>query len=336
MANILLTLAEEVDATTESHFAVRYPVDENDCFDFAAGLKQLGHNVYFVNWKDLVFESQECSAHFTRMFDYADSSFVKPLALADFQLVFVYKMEGFYFDLPRFFQMVSVFEDNIPVVVNDPATIRHNIDKSYLFHLADRNIRVGSPFTIEDAIKKRLSKGLPCVIKPLFGERGMRVILAKTISDLKPIEGDEKKYIAQEFMPEIRDGEKSLAFLGFEFQHAVVKRPSKDNQDEFRCNESLGGTVEIYDPTDEELRYSVELLKTYEAFGCPIHFSRIDFVTTSSGPRLIEAELLNPSIYANYSKKGPQFGKAIASYFDELIKKVAPSAQACKSAADVC
>jgi len=335
LANILLTLAEEVAETTDSHFAVRFPVDENDCFDFAAGLKALGHKVYFVNWQDLEFETAERGAHFTRLFDYGASRFVKPLELSEFALVFVYKMEGFYFDLPRFFQMIEVFEKHVQIVVNDPATIRHNIDKSYLFQLSEKNVRVGSPFTIEDALEKRLSKDLPCVVKPLFGERGRNVFLAQSPKDLKQIEGDEKKYIAQEFMPEIRDGEKSLAFLGFDFQHAVVKKPNRENTDEFRCNESLGGTVAIYDPSEEELQYCVDLLKTYESFGCPIHFSRIDFVTTGSGPRLVEAELLNPSIYANYSKKGPQFGKAIAKYFDELINKNGNTAGACKSAADV-
>lgn len=322
MANVLLTLAEEVGKTTDTHFAVRFPVDENDCFDFAAGLKALGHNVYFVNWRDLDLENEPDpkKVQFNRMFDYQNSCFVKPLALSDFALVFVYKMEGFYFDLPRFFAMVSAFEKNISVVVNDPATIRHNIDKSYLFQLMERGISVGHPYTVKDAVEQRLKQNLSCVVKPLFGERGNKVLLAKSIDDLNEIEGSESEFIAQEYMPEIRDGEKSLAFLGFEFQHAVVKRPNVLNADEFRCNESLGGTVAIYEPTAEELDYCLNLLKVYESFGCPIHFSRVDFVTTGGGPKLVEVELLNPSIYANYSNKGPQFGAAIANYFDSLIR----------------
>ena len=322
MSNILLTLAEEVGATTECHFAVRYPVDENDCFDFAAGLKELGHKVYFVNWRDLDLENEPDpkKVQFNRMFDYQNSCFVKPLALSDFALVFVYKMEGFYFDLPRFFNMVSTFEKNIPIVVNHPSTIRHNINKTYLFQLQQHGVNVGIPYTLEEAVEQRLRHNQPCVIKPIFGERGNNVLLAKTVSDLEKIKGKEKEFLAQEFMPEIRQGEKSLAFLGFDFQHAVIKRPNKDNLDEFRCNESLGGTVEIYEPTKEELEYCANLLKVYESFGCPIHFSRIDFVTTDSGPKLVEGELLNPSIYANYSKKGPQFGKAIGNYFDRLLR----------------
>ncbi|HNB21473.1 MAG TPA: hypothetical protein PKZ32_03605 [Candidatus Melainabacteria bacterium] len=322
MANVLLTLAEEVGASTDKCFAVRYPVDENDCYDFAAGLRELGHNVYFVNWRDLDLESEPdaTKVQFTRMFDYRNSCFVKPLALSDFSLVFVYKMEGFYFDMQRFFAMVKAFEANIPVVVNDPATIRHNINKSYLFQLLSRGVSVGQPYMIEDAVKERLSRNLPCVVKPLFGERGNSVFLAHSPEDLREIGGKESQFIAQEYMPEIRQGEKSLAYLGFEFQHAVIKRPNQDKTDEFRCNESLGGTVAVYEPTGDELAYCRNLLKVYESLGCPIHFSRIDFVTTNAGPRLVEAELLNPSIYANYSGKGKEFGRAIAGYFDQLLR----------------
>jgi glutathione synthase/RimK-type ligase-like ATP-grasp enzyme len=204
-------------------------------------------------------------------------------------------------------------------VVNHPSTIRHNIDKTYLFQLTENGVSVGRPYTIEEAVEQRLKHNLPCVIKPLFGERGNNVLLAKSVSDLEKIKGKEKEFLAQEYMPEIRQGEKSLAFLGFDFQHAVIKRPNKDNADEFRCNESLGGTVDVYEPTRDELDYCDNLLKVYESFGCPIHFSRIDFVTTDNGPKLVEAELLNPSIYANYSKKGPRFGKAIGNYFDRLL-----------------
>jgi glutathione synthase/RimK-type ligase-like ATP-grasp enzyme len=335
LANILLTLAEEVGATTEKHFAVRFPVDENDCFDFAAGLKAIGHDVYFVNWRDLDLENEPDpkKVQFNRMFDYQNSRFVKPLELSDFALVFVYKMEGFYFDLSRFFKMVSTFEKSIPIVVNHPSTIRHNIDKSYLFQLQESGVSVGSSYTIEEAVEQRLKHNQPCVIKPLFGERGNSVFLAKTVADLESLENKEK-FIAQEFMPEIRQGEKSLAFLGFDFQHAVKKRPNKENADEFRCNESLGGTVDIYEPTEEELDYCDNLLRVYESFGCPIHFSRIDFVTTDDGPKLVEAELLNPSIYANYSNKGPQFGKAIAAYFDALMRNAAIQESAYSRAVD--
>src|SRR5215210_3471342 len=101
MCNILLTLAEEREETTASHFAVKYKVDEYDCFDFSRGLQELKHQVFFANWDDLR------ERQFTRMFHDNKKKFIPPLALEEMDLIFIYKMEGFYFNLPRFFQMVE-------------------------------------------------------------------------------------------------------------------------------------------------------------------------------------------------------------------------------------
>ena len=122
-------------------------------------------------------------------------------------------------------------------------------------------------------------------------------------------------------MPTIRDGEKSLMFLGLRYHHAVIKRPCPGNPDEFRCNESLGGTVTVYEPTASELAYAERALRVYASFGCPVHYSRIDFIDTEKGPVLMEAELLNPAAFANYSGKGRQFGRKVAEYLDRLIAR---------------
>jgi hypothetical protein len=58
----------------------------------------------------------------------------------------------------------------------------------------------------------------------------------------------------------------------------------------------------------------------YEGLGYPAHFSRVDILSVEGFPMLLEAELLNPSMYANYSKKGEAFGKQLALYFDRFIK----------------
>lgn len=315
MSSIIFTLAEDPQSTTDVHFAVKYSVDENDCFDFAHGLSNLGHQIFFANWRDLNDD------RFERIFDYNRKCFVKPIYCSQFDLAFVYKMEGFLFDMPAFFRMVSQFERSCPTVINHPRTIRHNIDKSYLWELERAGIRIIPTFTVDDTLKNKLSPDFKLVLKPRCGERGNGIFLAERPEDLDPIKGRENQYIAQQYMPEIRDGERSLVFLGHDYQHAVLKRPSAKNTKEFRCNESLGGTVDIYQPTQRELEFSCHLLNAYERkLGCPVHFSRVDLISVDGSPVLVEAELLNPSIYANYSNKGPQFGSAIAHYFDNLLR----------------
>jgi glutathione synthase/RimK-type ligase-like ATP-grasp enzyme len=230
-------------------------------------------------------------------------------------------MEGFLFDVPRFERMVSLFERNCGVVVNHPQTIRHNIDKRYLWDLEERGIAVPKTLLVGEEVRVRLRRGEKMVLKPRCAERGFGALLATDESALQSIAGKEEDYIAQEYLPSIRDGERSLAYLGNKFQHAVIKKPSPANLDEFRCNESLGGTVEVYDPTDSELHFAQRVLDVYASLGCEVHFSRVDLVIEDDGPVLIEAELLNPSIYANYSKRGKEFGETIAQYFHNLIER---------------
>jgi glutathione synthase/RimK-type ligase-like ATP-grasp enzyme len=313
LANILITLAEERESTRPDHFAVKYKVDEYDCYDFTDALKELGHDVYFVNWDDLR------GSAFTRMFHDNAKGFVSPLPLARMDLTFVYKMEGFYFDLPRFFRMVETFAADSPLVLNDPATIRHNADKRYLWELEAKGVRVIPTRYVDASAGERLAAGEAFVLKPIRGERGQGVHLARRVEDLAVIAGREDEYLAQDFMPDIRRGERSLVFLGFEYQLAVMKRPAADRLEEFRCNETLGGTVEVYEPTPGEIEFAVAALRAYESLGCPVHYSRVDLIETGDGPTLMEAELINPAAFANYSGKGRQFGESLARYFDRLL-----------------
>lgn len=314
MSNILLTLAEVREETTDHHFAVKYSVDEYDCFDFSRGLQALKHDVFFANWDDLR------AGQFRRMFHDNEKQFISPIPLSEMDLIFVYKMEGFYFNLPRFFQMVQTFADAAPLVVNHPATIRHNIDKRYMWALAEKGVRVIPTHYLDERVRERLAAGERFVLKPIRGERGRDVMRVSSMDELAAIEGREDEFLAQDFMPAIREGERSLVYLGFEYQHAVLKRPSASNPQEFRCNESLGGTVVVYEPQPEELDFAQQVLTAYESLGCPVHYSRIDMIQTDDGPTLIEAELINPSIFANYSHKGLQFGESIARYFHHLLK----------------
>lgn len=316
LSNILMTMAEERAETTDAHFAVKYKVDEYDCFDFSNGLKALGHDVFFVNWDDLE------GSQFKRMFHDNAKRFIAPsVPLAQMDLIFVYKMEGFYFNLARFFRMVQTFADASNLVINNPATIKHNIDKRYLWDLQGKGIHVIPTHNVDDCVRERLAKGQPFVLKPIRGERGHGIMLVKTLSELSAIKGREDEYLIQDYMPEIRDGERSLVFLGFEYQHAVIKKPSINNPQEFRCNESLGGTVAVYEPTLEELDFAQRVLKAYESLNCPVHYSRIDMIQTSTGTTLVEAELINPSMYANYSGKGVEFGNHLAHYFHTLLEQ---------------
>ena len=308
-----MTMNEDTRFTRSNHFAVTYRVDEHDCLDCVAGLEALGHEVFFVNWHD--FDGRQ----FSRMFHATRENFVEPVPLEDMDLIWAYQMEGFYAERPRFLRMVEAFRRACPLVINDPRTIRHNLGKTYLWELQRHGVRVIPTCRVDETIARRLAAGEPLVLKPVFGERGNGVILARKPADLDEIGDRRGEYIAQSYMPSVRDGEKSLVFLGFHYHHAIIKRPRPGDPDEFRCNESRGGTVATYDPTAGELAYAEKTLRAYSSLGCPVHFSRVDFIDSEQGPVLMEAELLNPATFANYSGKGREFGRNVAAYLDRLI-----------------
>lgn len=299
--------------TRDDHFAVKLEVDDGDCYDFSRELQALGHDVFFVNWDDL--DGRE----FSRMFHDNARRFITPLAPSSADLIFVYKMEGFYFNLPRFFQMVQMFAEAAPLVINDPATIRHNIDKRYLLELERKGILVPPTQLMNDSVRERVARGEPVVLKPIRGERGKGVVLVKNAVELAAVEEFEDEYLAQDYVPGVHDGEISFVFLGFECQFVFLKKAS--NPEEFRCNASQGATAVLYEPTAAEMNFALRTLSAYESFGCPIHYSRIDLIRSDRGPMLMEAELINPSIFARYFNRGEVFGKKIAAYFDRLLKK---------------
>ncbi|MDQ1611455.1 MAG: hypothetical protein QOG00_1386 [Pyrinomonadaceae bacterium] len=315
VSNILLTLAEEKESTRDDHFGVKIAVDDGDCYDFSDALQALGHDVFFANWDDLDLDARA----FKRMFHDNAKRFITPVSLSEMDLIFVYKMEGFYFDLHRFFRMVQTFAEAAPLVVNDPATIRHNIDKRYLFELERKGILVPPTQLMNDSVRERLARGEAFVLKPISGERGKGVMLIKTPDELAAIEGHEEEYLAQDFIPGVRAGERSLVFLGFEYQFGFIKRPT--NPEEFRCNASQGGEAVLCEPTAAEMDLALRTLRAYESFGCPVHYSRIDMIRSDRGPMLMEAELINPSIFARYFDRGEEFGQKLAAYFDHLLKR---------------
>jgi glutathione synthase/RimK-type ligase-like ATP-grasp enzyme len=244
--------------------------------------------------------------------------FVTPLAPSSADLIFVYKMEGFYFDLPRFFQMVQMFAESAPLVINHPATIRHNIDKRYLLELERKGILIPPTGLMNDSVRERVARGEPVVLKPINGERGKGVMLVKNTDELAAVEGFEEQYLVQDYVPGVRAGEISFVFLGFEYQFAFLKKAV--NPDEFRCNASQGGMAVPYEPTPAEMDFALRTLRAYESLGCPVHYSRIDLIRSDRGPVLMEAELINPSIFARYFDRGEEFGKKLAAYFDRLLK----------------
>jgi hypothetical protein len=98
--------------------------------------------------------------------------------------------------------------------------------------------------------------------------------------------------LVQQFQPEIvSEGEWSVCFFGGEFSHAVLKRP---REGDFRTQPELGGSRRQMIPPPVVLAGSAAVLAQAEASTL---YARVDGIVSDGAFRLMELELIEPSLY---------------------------------------
>ena len=125
-----------------------------------------------------------------------------------------------------------------------------------------------------------LSK-FPCIMKSVSGHGGQEVFFVKDLKEVNQIkvEYPNLKFIYQEFLE--NNGDVRIYMLNGE---AVVAIKRKSNID-FRNNYSLGGEVELYEPSKEMVDVAVKVANLLKA-----DFIGVDFLLTDSDFKIIEIE----------------------------------------------
>jgi glutathione synthase/RimK-type ligase-like ATP-grasp enzyme len=314
--SIYITLSEKKGENPKV-FAVDNRVGGDDYIFWIKEFEKLDYDVNLVNWDDYKDKS------FSRVYHHNSSSFVEPKVLCSNDAIMLYKQEGFFHpeNWDRFHRMLNGLEKSGAFVINDPKTIRWNISKEHLYYLMEKGATVCKVHEVKDALE-RMETGEKFVVKPKIAARGIGMVLVKDRKDIEKINSleDKTNYIAQEFCDGIRDGERSLFYVGHDYSHAVLKIPNPENPTEIRCNKSVGGSVSQYDPTDEEIDYTNNIIDLISE-EYPVIFSRIDFAYHNGKPHLIEAELLNPSAFATFAGVGKDFGERLVGHLNKLIEE---------------
>jgi len=304
--NIIITVPEDLSKTTNDNMALLHQVEEDDCRHFATALDALGYQTGFANWAD--YDGQ-----FHRVFAPGSKEWHDTVDPAQTDLVFFYKMEGFLDNRECFLQMVSDVGGKT-TVINHPTTIQHNISKRYLLDLAERGIPTIPTYSLQEALDQAESP-TGYILKPWIAERGKDQYRAGSKQELEQFLEQHpalaETHLAQPFDPSIRHGERSLVYLGYDFEHAVIKIPQEGD---YQANGSQGAKVEPYNPEQDELELAEVTLKAYPT---PVFFSRIDITRD----RVMEAECLNPSVFANWVGRGEVYGKSFAHHVDEFLRR---------------
>ena len=125
-----------------------------------------------------------------------------------------------------------------------------------------------------------LSK-FPCIMKSVSGHGGQEVFFIKDLKQVNQIKNEHPnlKFIYQEYLENV--GDTRIYMLNGEMVVAIKRKSNKD----YRNNYSLGGEVELFEPSKEMVDAAIKVASLLKA-----DFIGVDFLLTDSGFKIIEIE----------------------------------------------
>jgi glutathione synthase/RimK-type ligase-like ATP-grasp enzyme len=223
----------------------------------------------------------------------------------------------YHYDIAGFKTWLDQVEAAGLPVYNPAPLVRWNLDKSYLFDLQSRGVKIPHSTILppdQQPAELYAAQGWSsAVIKPLAGASGHlveRVALDELDEWARRVRAQraDVPWLVQEFLPAIQQtGELSLVFLGGEFSHAVRKQPQPG---EYRINSQYQGAITRVAPEPLVIEQAQAVLAALPVV--PL-YARVDGVVDRDGEFcLIELELNEPGLYFTFAPEQ-------AVHFAEII-----------------
>lgn len=192
-------------------------------------------------------------------------------------------------------------------VLNPPAVLQWNSHKGYLVELAEAGVPVVPTRLVPAGGDASLDgEGGALVIKPAVssGSRGAGRFGARdpaAAAHLADLLADRDALVQPYVESVARHGERSLIFLGGEFSHAVDKVPADGD---YRVQEMYGGRYRTHTPTRAELEAAAVALAA--APTPDLLYARVDLVEATTGPQVMELELIEPELFLGFDSDAPR------------------------------
>ena len=124
-------------------------------------------------------------------------------------------------------------------------------------------------------------KSFPCIMKSVSGHGGQEVFLVKNLEQVRQIKTEHLnlKFIFQEFLE--NNGDVRIYVLN----KKVIVSIKRKSQADYRNNYSLGGEVELFEPSQEMVESAIKVTSMLKA-----DFIGVDFLLTKEGYKIIEIE----------------------------------------------
>ena len=235
----------------------------------------------------------------------------------DYQLVMVRSPWDYQLDCDAFVKVLQDIDDSSAHLDNPLTIMKWNINKHYLRELATKGIEIVPTLWCDDIAVTDIptffsrhnnidDNSQEIVIKPCISAGAFdtyRLTLAQAFKKQSELltTFKQREFMVQPFVPAIvSEGEFSLFYFDDEFSHAILKTPQNND---YRVQEEFGSLIVKVEP---EMSLKQQAEKVLSVIDTSLLYARLDFVRTATGFALMEAELIEPSLYFNFDKDSPQ------------------------------
>ena len=230
-------------------------------------------------------------------------------------------------DAPAFLKVLEQIEQSAAVLENSIDIVRWNIDKIYLKQLEDNGVKIVPTLWQLGFHAENIQEYFAhfetdqIVIKPRISANADNTFwltkdsYTQHLPELSAV-FSETEYMVQPFIESvINEGEFSCFYFDGQYSHSILKTPKEDD---FRVQEEHGGRLKLIEP---ELALVEAATKSLAAIDETPLYARVDFVRTVDGFALMEAELIEPSLYFNMDDNSPKrFADAFANRMARLYQ----------------
>lgn len=212
----------------------------------------------------------------------------------------------------RFLDWVTRLEALGVPLWNPAALVRWNADKRYLRDLASRGIPIIPTVWLESRTTESLLALLDregwsrAVVKPVVSANAYETWFT-TVAVAADHENSFRKLLqsggvlVQAFVPQVQmEGEWSFVYLGQRFSHAVLKHPAPGD---FRTQLDHGGRAV---PVEAKPHLVDQSQRVVDALTMPWLYARVDGCVVGGELRLMELEVIEPSLYLAHHPEGPR------------------------------
>lgn len=241
----------------------------------------------------------------------------------DYELVVIRSPWDYQDDMENFVKVLSNIEQSSARLENSLAVVQWNINKIYLTHLEAEGVTIVPTLWPATFDANKLAGYFThfdtnqIVLKPRVSANADNTFwLTKENYTTKTTDLNQafakRELMVQPFMPDIcQEGEFSLFYFNGQYSHAILKTPAKGD---FRVQEEHGGGLLSVTPEATLIAAANKTMQAISKLHGELLYARIDFVRFQDTFALMEAELIEPSLYFNMDDASPErFANALVT-----------------------